>query len=226
MTVRHLLPTGTAGRWRLVILLLIFATLGYFNREQCLFLLTRAPAFYYYLRYSPQEGDILFQSLPHGDLVDAIEGVSHSRYSHCGVVLLNDEKKWVVIESIGNVHETPLFAWIFRGRNGYFAAYRLDPKYEPHLAAFKAKLLAYSGYPYDFDYDMSRHQGVYCSDLIYLAFDQAAGEKLGNAERLGDLDWKPHQNFIQAEANGKLPLDRLIITPAALARANQLHRVN
>lgn len=34
--------------------------------------------------YAVQEGDILFQPLPHGPLVDAIEGVSLSIFSHCG----------------------------------------------------------------------------------------------------------------------------------------------
>jgi hypothetical protein len=221
-----LVPTSSAARWRLLILVLVFAILGYANREQCTFLLTRAPALYYYFRYSPREGDIVFQSLQHGALVDAIEGVTHSPYSHCGVVLRSDKGKWVVIESIGDVHETPLFTWIFRGRGGYFAAYRLDPKYESVIPAFKKDLLAYTGDSYDFDYDMVRHQGVYCSDLVYLAFDQASGLKMGNLKKLGDLDWHPHQNFIRAEVNGKLPLDRLIITPAALAEAEQLHRVN
>jgi hypothetical protein len=222
----RLFPTSSAGRWRLLVLVLVFAVLGYANREKCHLLLTRTPALYYYFGYSPREGDIVFQSLPHGALVDAIEGVTHSPYSHCGVVLRNDEGKWVVIESIGIVHETPLFAWIFRGRGGYFVAYRLDPKYASLIPAFKKDLLAYTGDSYDFDYDMARHQGVYCSDLVYLAFDQASGLKMGQLRRLGDLDWRPHQNFIQAEENGKLPLDRLIITPAALAQAAQLHRVN
>jgi|GEM_PF-4675398 len=34
--------------------------------------------------YAVQEGDILFQPLPHGSLVDAIEGVSLSIFSYCG----------------------------------------------------------------------------------------------------------------------------------------------
>ena len=223
--MNHFLSSHRAGRFRLLALLLVFAALAYFNREQCYFLLTRAPALYYYARYSPQEGDVVFQSLPHGDLGDAIEGSTHSPYSHCGVVLRNEQGKWVVIESIGNVHETPLFPWILRGRGGRVAAYRLDPKYAARIPEFKKDLLAYAGYPYDFDYDMSQHQAVYCSGLVYLAFDQASGEKMGKVERLGDLDWKGYQSFIRAEANGKLPLDRLMITPAALAQAPQLHRI-
>ena len=221
----HLVPVNRGGRVRLVVLLLVFAVLVCAYRDQTWALLSRTPALWNYVIYSPREGDVVFQSLPHGGLVDAIEGVSHSTYSHCGVVLRDENGKWAVIESIGNVHETPLFQWIFRGRGGSLAAFRLDSKYAPLIPQFKKDLLAYSGDPYDFSYDMSQHQGVYCSDLVFLAFQQATNEKLGSLERLGDLDWKGHTAFIRAEANGQLPLDRVLITPASLARAPQLHRV-
>jgi hypothetical protein len=72
---------------------------------------------------------------------------------------------------------------------------------------------------------MSKNEGVYCSDLVYLSFQKTSGEKMGTLEKLGDLDWKPYEHFILAEQNGKLPLDRLMITPAALAAAPQLHEI-
>jgi len=44
--------------------------------------------FIYYSSYSPKEGDIIFQALPNAsDLVRAIEGITESCYSHCGVVI-------------------------------------------------------------------------------------------------------------------------------------------
>jgi len=52
--------------------------------------------------YAVQEGDILFQPLPHGALVDAIEGVSVSIYSHCGIVERKGDQ-WYVLEAIGDV---------------------------------------------------------------------------------------------------------------------------
>ena len=167
---------------------------------------------------------MLFQSLPHdGDVVDAIEGITHSPYSHCGVVLRSDKNEWVVVESIFNVHETPLFLWMIRGRGGDFTAYRLDPKYSEIIPEFKKDLLSYLGHPYDHDYDMTNGQAVYCSDLVYLAFYQASGEKMGKLEKLRDLDWKPYEQFIESVQGGRLPLDRVMITPAALAQAPQLH---
>ena len=221
----RLLPEKRIARIRLLILFFIFALLAYFNRTQCLLLITRIPLIYAYFRYSPQEGDVVFQSLPHGDLVDAIEGITHSPWSHCGVVLLNDKKQWVVIESIMNVHETPLLLWMLRCRDDNFAAYRIDPKYSAKIPEFKQDLLSYMGRPYDFDYNITNGYSVYCSDLVYLAFDKISGQKMGKLEKLGDLDWKPYEHFIKSEAGGTLPLNRTMITPASLAQAPQLHEV-
>ena len=182
-----------------------------------------AQAGYYYAAYSPREGDIVFQSLHHEDLVDAIEGVTHSPYSHCGVVLLKNNR-WVVIESILNVHETPLYLWILRGRNAGFAAYRLDEKYKPVIPEFKKHLIEYDGYPYDFDYEMS-DAAIYCSELPYKAFKKATGEEMGKLEKLGNLDWKPYEQYIKSVQANALPLDRWMITPASLSKATQIKEV-
>jgi hypothetical protein len=48
---------------------------------------------------------------------------------------------------------------------------------------------------------------------------------MGRLQKLGDLDWKPYAGFIMKEQLGNLPLDRVMITPASLASAPQLHEV-
>lgn len=208
-------PTGGTGRLRLAALFCAFLVALYFAHAQ---------DYYYRLRYSPREGDVIFQSLPHGDLVDAIEGITHSPYSHCGVVIRDESGAWVVIEAIGYVHETLLISWLKRGRYGDFTVYRLDPKYAPALPEFKKHLLTYLGRPYDFDYALS-DSAIYCSELIYKAFNQTTGEQMGKLEKLRDLDWKPFEEFIKAEQGGGLPLDRAMITPAALSQAPQLKEI-
>ena len=221
-----LIPASPGGRIRLLALLGVLVTLGITYHDYLYFLGPRLPAIYYYFRYDPQEGDVIFQSLPHNDLVDTIEGVSHSPYSHCGVVLKDANDNWVVIEALGPVHETPLISWAMRGRGGDFDAYRLDPSHLPATPKFKSTLLSFRGTPYDADYDMTHNTNeVYCSSLVYLAFQKATGEQMGKLEKLGDLDWKPFAAFIMADQLGHLPLDRVMITPASLSRAAQLHEV-
>jgi hypothetical protein len=80
--------------------------------------------------------------------------------------------------------------------------------------------------PYDFDYNMRANTNeVYCSSLVYLAFQKSTGEQMGKLEKLGDLDWRPFAGFIMQDQLGHLPLDREMITPASLSRAPQLHEV-
>jgi hypothetical protein len=221
-----IIPASTGGRVRLFGMLAVLLVLASVYRDQTVFLYSRVPAIYYYFHYDPQEGDVIFQSLPHYDLVDAIEGITHSPYSHCGVVLQDEHKNWVVIEALGAVHETPLISWILRGRGGDFTVYRLDSTHLPMVSKFKSTLLTYRGMPYDADYDMKANPNeVYCSSLVYLAFQKTSGEQMGKLEKLGDLDWKPFAGFIMADQMGHLPLDRVMITPASLSRAPQLHEV-
>ena len=73
--------------------------------------------------YHPADGDIVFQSLPHGEMVDAIEGATNSPWSHCGVVVY-EHHCWFVAEAIVKVRKTFLPLWIMRGRGGHFEAYR------------------------------------------------------------------------------------------------------
>ncbi|CAN5560419.1 YiiX family permuted papain-like enzyme [soil metagenome] len=185
---------------------------------------SKAQVLLYRLAYRPHEGDIIFQSLPHGDLVDAIEGATHSPFSHVGVVLLDEQGKWVVIEAIGSVHETPLLQWMQRGRGAGVAIYRLKREYSSRLPEFKKYLLSFSGLPYDFDYEFS-DRAIYCSELVFKAFRKTTGEEMGKTQQLGELDWKPHSEFIQSVQGGTLPLDRLMITPVSLSRAPQMELV-
>jgi hypothetical protein len=175
-----------------------------------------------WLTYRPRAGDVLFQSLPHGPLVDAIEGVTRSPASHCGIVVATPAG-WMVAEALGTVRLTPLGAWCRRGRGWAFEARQLaDPALAAALAAATSPWL---GRPYDarFRFD---DEAIYCSELVLLAGRSALGRDLGRIERLGDLDWRPWAAAIERFEGGPPPLDRLMITPEALRREPLLARVH
>jgi len=173
--------------------------------------------------YARREGDIVFQSVPHGDLVDAIEGITGSPYSHCGVVV-REGGAWLVIESIGEVRETPLSSWVRRGRADRFAVYRLKPPYAKNIPRFIAELRPFLGRPYDYRYQMD-DESLYCSELVWKAYKNATGEELGALVKLGDMNWKPFEETIRKYEGGPPPLDRLMITPRHLSEAKQLEKV-
>ena len=120
---------------------------------------------------------------------------------------------------------TPLKEFLFRGRNHGFAVYRLRSPYQGHIPAILAKVQRYLGRPYDVRYRMDDEK-IYCSELIYKAYQESSdGEQLGRLVRLGDLNWEPYVSTIEHFEQGPVPLDREMITPIELARAEQLELV-
>lgn len=179
------------------------------------------------IRYSPQQGDIIFQSLSHNDLTDAIEGITDSPYSHCGIVLQNNGK-WYVREAISTVHDTPLTMWVLRGRKTNHAVYRLKSEYHSLIPKFLEETKKYLGRGYDIHYSFTNRH-IYCSELVFNAWNDLNAtlptqdlQLMGKVMELGEMNWKPHEKTIRNIEYGKLPLDRRMITPKHLAEADQL----
>lgn len=206
-----LIPNTKAGKWRLAILLsIVFG----------LFVSAYIPAAYHYAQYRPAKGDFVFQSLPHIDLVDAIEGATGSRYSHVGMVIDKDGA-WYVREAIGPVQDTPLYLWILRGRGRNFDVYQLKPAFRKNIEPMLAASKKYLDRPYDFRYRLD-DEFIYCSELLYKAYYDATGVRLGKLIKLGQLNWKPYSATIEKYERGPVPLDRDMITPVDLSRAAEL----
>lgn len=173
--------------------------------------------------YEPQEGDIAFQSLAHNPLIDAIEGSTDSPFSHCGI-LHRAGAKWIVIQAIGPVTETPWQTWIDQGRDKRYTVFRLREPYRAKIPAFIQAAQSFEGLPYDIHYDLD-DSAIYCSELIYKAFRRTTGQELGRLQTLGELKWQPHVEVIKQIEGGKVPLDRKMITPRSLSEATQLEKV-
>ncbi|MBI3845168.1 MAG: hypothetical protein HY292_11090 [Planctomycetes bacterium] len=176
-----------------------------------------------HVSYEPREGDVVFQSLPRCDLVDAIEGATKSPFSHCGLVVGRGDG-FAVLEAFHDVHETPLDEWVGRGRERAVAAFRLREEWSTRIPAFVSEAHRFLGKPYDVHYAFD-DDAIYCSELIYKAFKAATGESLGSTQRLSELNWPPFEKLIHQLEGPAVPLDREMITPQALADATQLHEI-
>ena len=204
-----LLPSSKWAKIRLSLLLgLLFYILSF--------------ATYGYFQYDKKEGDLVFQSLPFGELTTVIEGVTDSPYSHVGLVVQKNGF-WYVREAIGEVRDTPLLWWILRGRGDSFSVYRLKEAYQKNIPNLLKESQIFLGYPYDFHYELDDEK-IYCSELIYKAYKRTTGNELGKITTLSKLNWKPHEKFILSIEN-TIPLDREMITPKDLAEANELKLV-
>ena len=174
--------------------------------------------------YSPQVGDVIFQSLSlKSDLVVAIEGITRSKYSHCGIVV-KQKGIWYVNEASGHVQNTPLFQWLRQSRDMKAYVYRFKKKYAENIPKLIKALKKYQGLPYDVKYRLNDNK-IYCSELIYRAYKDATGNELGKLIALGDMNWKPYRKTIEKYEGAAPPLKRLMITPAALSMAKELYKV-
>lgn len=183
-------------------------------------LLRAVPPVLAWRQYQPQEGDILFQSLPRNEIVNAIEGATGSPWSHCGLVA-KDDGRWVVYEAIGEVRKTPLDEFYRRGRDWQFAAYRFKGDDAADIPRVIERARGYLGRPYDTRYRMD-DESIYCSELIYKAYRDATQGSLGKLVRLGDLKWRPYRQIIERLEGGPVPVEREMITPRDLALAEPL----
>ena len=184
------------------------------------FRLDRVAGFYF---SDKKEGDVLFQSLPRADLVDAIETISESEWSHCGI-LFREDGKWMVAEALGHVRYTPLHLWVVRGRWSRVVSYRYTGFEENMVARLKKQTDAMMGRSYDFSYAPGDDE-IYCSELVEKSYSRAHSIKLGKWQLLRDLNWQPKEAFIREMENGALPLERLMVTPVSLTKDPQLVRV-
>jgi hypothetical protein len=173
--------------------------------------------------YQPHEGDILFQSLDNIPLVDMIKGMTRSRYAHCGIVERRDSL-WYVIEPFSKVKETSIEDFIGRGVGKTVDAFRLKDEYQSKIPVLLDTARSFCGRHYDFQFQLDDKK-MYCSELIYTSFKKVYGDSLGRLTTLREMNWQPYKRTIRFLSDGKIPLDRLIISPQALSEASQLYQV-
>lgn len=153
-------------------------------------------------------------------MVRAIEGITESEYSHCGVVVRRNNQYYVK-EAYGIVKDTPLSDWVLRGRGYMFSAYRLKDEHSGFTKRFLESLKKYIGLPYDSRYELDDEK-IYCSELVYKAFLDATGKEIGKLQKLVVLYWQPFESIIRKYESGPPPLDRKMITPLELTKSEHL----
>ena len=176
-----------------------------------------------YLLSDKQEGDILMQSLPRGELVDAIESVSGSPWSHCGI-LVKKNGEWMVAQALMDVHYTPLLEYLVQGRDLRVTAYRVPNLTDTQRAKIQPGIARLLGKPYDIEYEPTDRK-IYCSELIWKVYDRELGIWVGEWESLGSLNWKSAEAMIRVVGKGAIPADMLMITPVGLIKTGQVAQV-
>jgi hypothetical protein len=182
-----------------------------------------------------QAGDIVFQDLQCGPLCDAINAVTKGYqgkdFSHVGIVV-NYQNQLGVIEAIGSkVQFTSLN--IFLGRSfdakgkPLVVAARLKKKYTQSIAKACELAIASLGTPYD-DRFLPNNDSLYCSELIYAVFLDAAKEKpLFKCQPMtykqpGSEAFFPAWIDYYAQLHSAIPEGKMGLNPGLISRSSKI----
>jgi hypothetical protein len=145
-------------------------------------------------------------------------------------MILHRGGKPFVFEAAGTVRFTALDAWIQRGDGGHFVVKRLrdaESALTPSaLQKLKREALKMEGRPYDAAFSWSDER-IYCSELVWKAYDRALGVRLGELQELRDFDLSaPEVKAKLRERYGRdVPLAEPVIAPSAMFSSPRLETV-
>ncbi|MDP1588647.1 MAG: YiiX/YebB-like N1pC/P60 family cysteine hydrolase [Prosthecobacter sp.] len=110
--------------------------------------------------------------------------------------------------------------WPSSAANEAFAVCRMKPAFSPKVGAMITAAKKFIGLPYDIQHELD-DETIDCSEPINKGFKAATGQSLGTIVKLGELNWRPHEQVIRAIAGDPIPLGREMITSRDLAKAEQ-----
>ncbi len=163
-------------------------------------------------------GDLVFQTSRSAQS-QAIQAATHSPYSHMGIILRHNGKL-EVLEAISRVSFTPLEEWIARGEGGRFVQKRLKDGTvldADGLQRLEKAAVAFLGRPYDLTFEWSDDR-LYCSELVWKAFERGVGLEVGEPAELGSFDLSSDavRRKMAERYGSRIPLQEKVISPAAM----------
>jgi hypothetical protein len=166
-----------------------------------------------------QDGDIIFQTSRSSQSL-AIQRATGSRYSHMGMIVHRGGRPYV-LEAVATVRYTPLDTWIARGVEGRFVVKRLKDSRTVLTPATTARLRRvaeeFLGRRYDLTFEWSDER-VYCSELVWKAYDRAFSLHIGELQRIRDFNLTDPtvQGRLRQRYGDHVPLDEPVISPVAM----------
>lgn len=172
-----------------------------------------------------KNGDIIFQT-SRSSQSQAIQLATNSKYSHMGIIYENDDH-FFVYEAVQPVKLTPLKEWINRGENGHYVIKRLKNADQilTHAVLTDMKRMGeqFKGKPYDIYFEWSDDR-IYCSELVWKIYKQAADIEIGELEQLSDFDLT--NEIVRAKMKERygsnIPMGEKVISPAAMFNSKKL----
>lgn len=174
------------------------------------------------------DGDIIFQSSKSSQS-KAIQLATKSKYSHMGIIYKMNNETYV-FEAIQPVKMTLLSDWINRGQKGHFVVKRLknSEKLLTPNVSLKMKKVGnrFIGKDYDIYFEWSDDK-IYCSELVWKIYKEAANIEIGKLERLEnfDLSSKVVKKMLVKKYGDRIPMKETVISPKAMFESEKLETI-
>lgn len=171
-----------------------------------------------------KDGDIIFQT-SESQQCEAVRIATNSKFSHCGIIY-DINGKWFVFEAVQPVKLTPLEDWIKHGKDSKYVVKRLknDSVLKPEvLQKMKQYSQQFDGKEYDAYFEWTDNR-IYCSELVWKIYKNAAGIELSKLRELKDFNLTdPRVEKILRERYGNdIPLEEKVVAPSDLADSKLL----
>lgn len=173
-----------------------------------------------------KNGDIVFQN-SQSRQCKAIELATHSKYTHCGIIFWKDGQ-CQVLEAVQPVIYTPLDEWIERGKNKHYAVKRLKQSTlsDSTLKAMQIKGEQFLGKDYDIHFGWGDDR-IYCSELVWKIYKQAANIEVGQLHKLKDFDLRGSEvkRIMKERYGNNIPYEEAVVSPSNIFDSKLLETV-
>ncbi|KAF2334540.1 YiiX family permuted papain-like enzyme [Flavobacterium nitrogenifigens] len=174
-----------------------------------------------------KDGDLIFQT-SESKQCEAVRIATNSKFSHCGIIY-DINGNWFVFEAVQPVKLTPLEDWIKHGKDSKYLVKRLkdDSVLNPEvLQKMKDYSQQFDGKEYDAYFEWTDNR-IYCSELIWKIYKNAAGIELSKLRELKDFNLQDPrvQKILKERYGNDIPLEEKVVTPSDIAESNILKTV-
>lgn len=175
-----------------------------------------------------EDGDIILQTSQSAQC-EAVRIATNSKFSHCGIIY-NMNGNWFVFEAVQPVKLTPLDEWIQHGKDNKYVVKRLENAKKVLTPDVLEKMKDYSkqfnGKEYDAYFEWTDNR-IYCSELVWKIYKNAAGIELSKLRELKDFNLSDArvQKILKERYGNEIPLDEKVVAPYDLADSKLLKTV-
>lgn len=174
-----------------------------------------------------KSGDIIFIINPAGQ-GKAIQLATKSKYTHVGIVFIEDGKPYVY-HAVEPVSKSTLSEFIAMSEDGTYSIKRLKDQSlltDKILKQMNAEANLKLGIHYDLGFNWSDEE-LYCSEYVWKLYDHSLKIEIGKLRPLKEFDLShPKVQYIMKERYGKnIPYDEKMISPGDMYTSTLLEDI-